>query len=305
MSVLVLVEQEQGLPLETSLHAVALAASLGEEIRVVGFGIVGSFGGTVIQHELLSDYAPEAWAESLHQLIGVVGADVVVAPGTERGNEVMAHLAAMEDLPLATNATEVDTSGPVWELTRVRWGGSLLERARLDARVKLLTVAPHSWPPHDLPSGESDVFVPVLDESHVRTRVLERTNPVEGITLTSAKVIVSGGRGVGSAEGFALLEKLAEILGGAVGCSRVVTNNGWRPHSDQVGQTGTRVAPDLYIACGISGAIQHWVGMMAAKNILAVNLDPEAPMMTKADYAVIGDLHEVLSSVIEEIESRR
>src|SRR3972149_585955 len=95
----------------------------------------------------------------------------------------------------------------------------------------------------------------------------------------------------------------AEILGGAVGGSRVGAKSGWRPHSAQVGQTGTRVAPDLYIACGISGAIQHWVGMMAAKNILAVNLDPEAPMMTKADYAVIGDLHEVLSAVIEEIES--
>jgi electron transfer flavoprotein alpha subunit len=117
--------------------------------------------------------------------------------------------------------------------------------------------------------------------------------------------VVSGGRGVGSSEGFAVLEELAGLLGGAVGCSRVVTNNGWRSHRDQVGQTGTRVAPNLYVACGISGAIQHWVGMMAAKKVLAINTDPEAPMVTRSDYAVIGDLHEVLGAVVTEVKRRR
>jgi electron transfer flavoprotein alpha subunit len=118
-------------------------------------------------------------------------------------------------------------------------------------------------------------------------------------------VVVSGGRGVGSAEKFAVLEELAALLGGAVGGSRVVTNLGWRPHADQVGQTGTRVAPDLYIACGISGAIQHWVGCKASKHILAINTDPEAPMVTKADYAVIGDLHEVLPALVAEIKREK
>ena len=126
-----------------------------------------------------------------------------------------------------------------------------------------------------------------------------------GITLTTAPVVVGGGRGVGSAEGFGALEELAGVLGGVVGCSRAVTNNGWRPHSDQVGQTGTRIAPDLYIANGISGAIQHWVGAMASKNILAVNTDPEANMVVKAGYAVIGDLHQVVPAITEEIRRRR
>ena len=116
---------------------------------------------------------------------------------------------------------------------------------------------------------------------------------------------MSGGRGVGSADGFGPLEELAEILGGRVGCSRAVTNNGWRSHADQVGQTGTRIAPEIYIACGISGAIQHWVGAMASKNILAINIDPEANMVTKAGYAVLGDLHEVVPAVIDEIKKRR
>jgi electron transfer flavoprotein alpha subunit len=118
-------------------------------------------------------------------------------------------------------------------------------------------------------------------------------------------VVVSGGRGVGSPEAFAPLEELAGLLGGVVGCSRAVTNNGWRPHTDQVGQTGTRIAPEIYIACGISGAIQHWVGAMASKKILAINTDKEANMVVKADFAVLGDLHKIVPAIIAEIQRRR
>jgi electron transfer flavoprotein alpha subunit len=118
-------------------------------------------------------------------------------------------------------------------------------------------------------------------------------------------VIVSGGRGVGGGDGFALLEELASLLGGAVGCSRVVTSEGWRPHRDQVGQTGTRVSPDLYIACGISGAIQHMVGCKGAKRILAINTDPDAPIMGRADYAVVGDLHTVVPAIVAEVRRAR
>ena len=121
------------------------------------------------------------------------------------------------------------------------------------------------------------------------------------ISLAQARVVVGGGRGVGSAEGFAALEELAGLLGGAVGCSRAVTSLGWRPHSDQVGQTGTRIAPDLYIACGISGAIQHMVGCRAAKHILAINTDPGAPIVAQADFAVIGDVQKVLAAVNAEV----
>ncbi len=125
-----------------------------------------------------------------------------------------------------------------------------------------------------------------------------------GVSLATAPVVVSGGRGIGSAEGFAVLEELAGLLGGAVGCSRVATNNGWRPHSDQVGQTGTKIAPELYIAAGISGATQHWAGCMGSKTILAINTDPEAPMVTRADYAVIGDAQQVLRAVVDELRAR-
>jgi electron transfer flavoprotein alpha subunit len=132
-----------------------------------------------------------------------------------------------------------------------------------------------------------------------------REAPAAGsISLTDAKVVIGGGRGVGSAEGFATLQELADLLGGAVGGSRVVTSAGWRPHSDQIGQTGLRIAPDLYIACGISGAIQHIVGCKAAKRILAINTDPDSPIMGVADYAVIGDLHQVVPAISAEIRRR-
>ena len=138
-----------------------------------------------------------------------------------------------------------------------------------------------------------------------RTRVVARVEREAGVTLATAPVVIGGGRGVGSPDGFAPLQELADELGGVVGCSRAVTNNGWRNHTDQVGQTGTRIAPDVYFACGISGAIQHWVGAMASKNIIAINTDPQANMVTKAGYAVIADLHEMVPAITEEIRRRR
>ena len=293
---------------ELDRQAVSLAATLGSvEVASVGPTKIGGVEKAwQIESPILSDFAPEAIAESLAQLIGQEMPSAVIAAGTERNNEVMAHLAALLDLPLATNVLTVSADREDWLLTRVRWGGSLIEEASLAAFLKLLTVAPHSqpaWEESEAPTPQ--IFEPELPEELGRTRVRERVTVDEGITLTTAPVIVSGGRGVGSADGFVVLEQLAGLLGGAVGCSRVVTNNGWRSHRDQVGQTGTRVAPQLYVACGISGAIQHWVGMMAAKKVLAINTDPEAPMVTKADYAVIGDLHEVLPAVISEIKRRQ
>jgi electron transfer flavoprotein alpha subunit len=306
--ILILVEHDSGSVLETSLQAVTLAGRLGEATAVsVGVCDPGPVTGhVVIENPLLSDHAPEAIGEALAQVVQAKAPDALLAPGTERGNEVMAHVAAILDLPMAAMVTDIRPRADGWELTRTRWGGSLLEEASLSAPIKLATVAPHAVEASAAGGGpEPETFTPELTDELARTRVVERVTVSEGITLTTAPVVVSGGRGVGSPEGFGVLEELAGLLGGAVGCSRVVTNNGWRPHSDQVGQTGTRVAPNLYIACGISGAIQHWVGMMASKNVLAINNDPEAPMVTKSDYAVIGDLHPILEAVVAEVRKRK
>jgi electron transfer flavoprotein alpha subunit len=240
------------------------------------------------------EYAPEPWAQALVDL----EPDLLVAPGTDRGLEVLAHAAARLDAPLAANCVAARADGDALLVTRQRWGGSLLEEARLTGTPKLLAVAPHAVAPADLPTAGLRELTPSLEGA--RVRVVRREEPEAGaVRLDTARVVVGGGRGVGSAEGFAVLQELADLLGGAVGGSRVVTNLGWRPHTDQVGQTGARIAPDLYIACGISGAIQHVVGCKAAKRILVINKDRDAPIVARADYAVVGDLHEVLPAVIE------
>jgi electron transfer flavoprotein alpha subunit len=231
----------------------------------------------------------------------------IVAAGSERGNEVLAHVGALLDLPLAANCVEASGGDPA-RVTRLRWGGSLLEEADLHGDVKLLTVAPHVVPAEPAPVDETTVepFAPQLSEAERLLRVSERTQAeTAGISLGEAKVVVSCGRGAGSAEGFGIIEELADLLGGAVGCSRAVTMAGWRPHTDQVGQTGTKIAPDIYIACGISGATQHMAGCKGAKVILAVNTDPEAPILASADYAVIGDLHEVVPAISAELRKAR
>jgi electron transfer flavoprotein alpha subunit len=218
---------------------------------------------------------------------------------------MLAHAAAVLDLPFVANCVEV-TTGDEWTMTRVQWGGSLNEDAALASPTPILSVAHHALEAVEAPVATNvSVLAVEVPDRGLRTVVADRDVVEGGVTLATAPVVVGGGRGVGSEEGFAALEALAQELGGVVGCSRAVTNNGWRPHSDQVGQTGTRIAPTLYIACGISGAIQHWVGAKAAKNILAINTDESANMVAKAGYAVIADLHEVLPAITEEVRRRR
>jgi electron transfer flavoprotein alpha subunit len=276
MSVLVFVEPND----ELSLQALTLAQSLGGDVRAV---------------TIEGPYAPSAWAGAL---IEAAGTDDIVGPGSERGNELLAHVAAQLDLPMAANVMEVRGD----EVTRQRWGGTLLEEARIHADRKLLTAAPFAFAPSDAPTAES-----LRPDVSGAVQVVEHVAPDTGgkVSLADAKVVVSGGRGVGSSEGFAILEELAALLDGAVGCSRVVTSAGWRPHTDQVGQTGTKVSPDLYIACGISGATQHIAGCKGAKTILAINDDPEATIFNHADYAVIGNLHEIVPAITAELRKAR
>jgi electron transfer flavoprotein alpha subunit len=321
--ILVVVEHEAGAPDRLSSEALTLgrglAAATGSPLHAVAWGpgaaaLSGPLApsGVAVLHAIddprLAEYAPEALGKALAQLIERDQPAAVIGTGSERGAEVMAHAAARTGLPLAANCTDVRPGEP-WQVTRQRWGGSLLEEARLDGPIRLLTVAPHALEPAAAATPSQvavQPFAPDLTERDLRVRITSRVPAEAGkISLADARVVVGGGRGVGSAEGFAQLDELALLLGGAVGVSRVVTSAGWRPHAQQVGQTGTRIAPDLYIACGISGAIQHMVGARSAKAILAINTDRDAPMVTRATYAVIGDLHAVLPAIISAVRAAR
>ncbi len=277
---------------ELSQQAVTFAGQLGGEMSAVAI-------------DAGEAYAPAAWAQTLVELAQERGATAVVGPGTDRGNEVLAHVAAKLDQPMSANCMNV-TPGEPATVTRMRWGGSLLEEARVHGAPLLLTVAPHAVAA--TPAADVQVMA-VSGSASEADRVVRVTETVPastaGVSLADADVVVSGGRGVGSSEGFSVIEELAALLGGAVGCSRAVTSAGWRPHSDQVGQTGTKISPEIYIACGISGATQHMAGCKGAKRLLAINPDGEASIFASADYAVIGDLHEVVPAISAEIRKAR
>ena len=305
--------------LETLAFARALAVALETDVEAMLIGDdaagaaarLGPHGATtahvVTAPDLAAAYAPGGWGAALAELATARGASAVVGPGTDRGSEVLAHAAARLGLPFAANVLAA-TPGEPWRLTRQRWAGSLLEDATLEAPIALLTMAPHAVAIEEragAPAATVVLYAPEVSAADLVVRVTGREAPAAGsIALGDAKVVIGGGRGVGSAAAFAELEELAGLLGGVVGGSRVVTSLGWRPHSDQIGQTGLRIAPDIYIACGISGAIQHIVGCKSAKRILAINTDAESPIMSVADYAVIGDLHQVVPAICAELRRR-
>jgi electron transfer flavoprotein alpha subunit len=331
MTVLCLVELDGTGPADASLRALTLARSLGDiSVRSVLFAdsadvpaaALADYGVTdvdVIEPGTLAGYAPQAWARVLADLATETGATAVLAAGTDRGNEVLAHLGAITGLPMAANCTVVTPDGGrTHRIVRHRWAGLLLEHAVMEAPVALFTVATDAvapvpvvavpeaspGPPQVPASVQVHVHKPELAEADLVVRAAESAGRAGGVSLATARVVVGGGRGVGGADGFAPLEELAELLGGVVGVSRVVTSEGWRPHRQQVGQTGTKITPELYLACGISGAIQHIAGCAGAKHIIVINTDPGAPILAHADYAIIGDLHQVIPALVAALRAR-
>ncbi len=316
--ILVYVDHDRGVLDPLTLQALAAARTLDDRVEaalacgaevpqplVAELFDHGADAVHAATHPQLADFAPLASARALQQLTGRLGPRAVLAAGSARGNEVMAHLGALLDEPLATDCTELSWTSAGARVLRARWGGNLLEEAVVHAPILLATTLPHAFPSAQAAggSGTAQAWSPELTEADLAVQVIERIEPtgITGVGLAEAQVIVSGGRGVGGPEGFASLEELAELLGGTVGCSRVVTSAGWRPHSEQVGQTGTKVAPDLYIACGISGATQHLAGCKSSKTLVAINTDRDAPIMHVADYVIVDDLHAVLPEVIRAI----
>ena len=317
--ILVLVDHDRGELDQLSLRALTAARKLGQDVEAIVIGkegaalagIVGEYGAKVLHvasHANLTDYTPMASGRALKDLVEKLKPSAVLAAGSPRGNEQLAHLAAFLDLPMAAECSEI-TLGSPHHVLRARWAGNLIESANVHADLLIASVLAFSTEPESANGTAATVseFEPALEPSDYAVKVLSRDagESKGGVTLVDAKVIVSGGRGVGGPDGFGQIEELANLLGGTVGCSRVVTSSGWRPHAEQVGQTGTKVAPDLYIAAGISGAMQHIAGMKNSKTIVVINTDPEAPILSYADYAIIGDLHQVIPALTSAIRQAK
>jgi electron transfer flavoprotein alpha subunit len=326
--ILVLVETDAAGAIEVSREAVTFARGLAAEgggvaIHAVVVGELacdtgalvdqlGRYGVRHVHHvtgAAFEAFSGAAWAAAVQSVRATAGSVVVMAAGTPRGGEVLAHVAARTGVAMAANVVMFQGLSP-FVVTRQVVGGAVLEEMRLDERPAVFTVAGHAV--EEIPSPVPLVATlvessPAVDEADLVARVVSAEPPAPDLSgsLKSARVVVGAGRGAGSSDGFADLLELTELVGGSLGVSRVVTSLGWRPHHEQVGQTGSRISPDLYIPCGISGAIQHWAGCSTAKSILAINTDPDAPMVTRASYAVIGDLHEVVPAINAEIRRRR
>lgn len=317
--ILIYIDHDRGEIDPLAAQVATMARSIDNDVQAV---IVGSnaekcvdelakFGVTTVHHgvdERIADYTPLASARAVLAVMDKTSPRAVLAASTPRGNEVLAHVASMRDLPLVSECSQITLTGSdTAEVTRARWGGNLLERSKVTGDPLLASTQAHAVAPQEAPgSAAVESFEVPLTDADLIVGIVNRTGAqASGVGLAEAKVVISGGRGMDGPEAFAMLEELADILGGAVGCSRVVTAAGWRPHAEQVGQTGTKVAPELYLAFGISGATQHIAGCKSAKTLIAVNTDAQAPIMSHADYAVVDNLHTLLPILIEKARAAK
>jgi electron transfer flavoprotein alpha subunit len=315
--VLVLVKPAGGKVGKPTLEALTIARGLGEPSAVVvgapGTAAdlvdkLGEFGAAKVyaaEADELRDYLVTPKVAVLESLVRRLSPAAVVIPSTQEGKEVAGRLAVRLDNGVLVDAVGVDADGTA---TQVAFAGGTIVRSRVKRGIPLVTIRPSSVTPEPSPVTPTVEAVTVeLADTDRLAQVKDRVTETKSTRpeLTEASIVVSGGRGLGSADNFALVEELADLLGAAVGASRAATDSGFYPHQFQVGQTGKTVSPQLYIALGISGAIQHRAGMQTSKTVIAVNKDDQAPIFELADFGVVGDLFKVVPQAIEEIRKRR
>lgn len=318
----VFIEQFNGAVAQPSLEALGVARRLAGEL---GGGVTALLAGQDVaalaqevlahgadevllaDHASLKDFRTEAYAALLVKLAQERQPDVILAGATTRGRDLMGM--AMVDLETSAiaDAIEVKVINGQLQATRPVYAGKLLATVTGDRKPLLLSLRPRAFakPERDANrTGNVETVAPVMEEAAIATKVVDYAMQEGQVSLADARIIVSGGRGVGGPEGFAPVRELAQVLGGALGASRAAVDAGWIPYAHQVGQTGKTVSPDLYVACGISGAIQHQAGMRSAKTIVAINKDAEAPIFRLARYGIVGDLFKIVPALSAEFKKR-
>jgi electron transfer flavoprotein alpha subunit len=314
--VLVLVDSADGTVKKATLELLTAARGLGEPSAVV-VGVPGTaaplrdalaeYGAAkiyVAESDDIAGYSVAPKAEALAAVAAQASPAAVLVSSSAENKEIAARLAYKLESGVLTDAIGVDAGGA----TQSIFGGAITVQSKVAHGTPVITVRPNSVAPQAAPAAGEQVAVSVeLSDSAKAAKLVDSVVEEKGSRpqLSDASVVVSGGRGIGNADNFAIIEKLADSLGAAVGASRAVVDAGWVPHTMQVGQTGVTVSPQLYIAVGISGAIQHRAGMQTSKTIVAINKDPEAPIFELADFGVVGDLFQVAPQLTEEIGTRK
>ena len=314
--VLVFAEQVDGSFRKIAYEAVSegrrLADTLGETVTalVLGSGVngiageLGKYGADKIlagDDPALADYTTDAYTNVLFDVVKDNDPGILLLGASSQGRDLSARLAARLEVGLAMDCIALRLDGEKLIATRPMYGGKVLAEVALEGIPQMSAIRPNVMEIVEAPKA-GDVERVAINTGVVKTRVVEkRVETASRVDLTEADVIVSGGRGMGGPD-FSLLEELAQFLGGTVGASRSAVDEGWRPHSDQVGQTGKVVTPNLYIACGISGAIQHLAGMGSSKYIVAINKDQEAPIFKKADFGIVEDLFKAVPAIMDELK---
>ena len=313
--VLVLVEHVDGAPKKVTYELLTLARSLGEPSAVfIGNGFdnakdkLAEYGAAKIYvagDGELDGFLVAPKAEVLAQIVSSASPAAVLIPSSPEGKEIAGRLAVKTESGVITDAVGVEDG---FVAKQSIFGGAINVSSKVSKGTPIITVRPNSTAPEAAPAQptEEQVTASVSDTAK-SAKILDRVTEKKGgrPELTEAAIVVSGGRGLGEGKNFELIEKLADTLGAAVGASRAATDAGWYPHTNQVGQTGKTVSPQLYMAIGISGAIQHRAGMQTSKTIVAVNKDPEAPIFELVDFGIVGDLFNVVPQLTEEIEKRK
>lgn len=313
--VLVFLEQRNGQIKKASFEAAKvgadLASKLGTEVEAVVIGneiespeSVGGYGVAKVTHlknALLENYS-DAYKELLTSFTEEVNADYLVFGNTAMGKDLAPKLSAKLDAGVAMDILAYDLDGENLKATRPVYAGKALVEVSISSDKKILSLRPNVFNAGDSTGDAAEVIVKETEVAELKAKVTELKKSGDKLDVSEAEFVVAGGRGLKEADQFSLVEDLAQELGAAIGASRAVVDAGWRPHSEQVGQTGKVVSPTLYIALGISGAIQHLAGMRSSKYIVAVNKDADAPIFQIADYGITGDVFEVVPALIEEIK---
>jgi electron transfer flavoprotein alpha subunit len=314
---IVITETENGLLKKASKEALTLARQLAEEKSgKVSALVVGTMGDELqadvarygpsqiihLDHEKSMQYSPDLWATVIAGAIKEFSGDIILTSASIRGKDLMPHISAKFEKSTAQDATKLFWEGDKLLIIRPMYAGKALASFSFTGTPQFITLRPNALPARE--SASNPVVVKFadgfeLDAKAVLTEIIKSAG--KKLDVAEAEIIVSGGRGMGGPDNWHLIEGLAEKLGAATGASRAVVDEGWRPHAEQVGQTGKTVSPQLYIAVGISGAIQHLAGMSSSKFIVAINKDPEAPIFKVADYGIVGDLFEVVPKLIDAV----